>query len=244
MINEEKSLESGKIKGCTVKNMELIQDFAMVNNLFCDKTGTLTKNVLIFKCLTFGKDLIEVSNNDLKDYGEKIKNYKPEDEAKWLDFWRCICVCHDVSQVFLEADATGKKVETYQGASMDEVIFLEMAKASGHVRFVERDNDSITINVKGETEKYTILKQIEFTSSRKRMSLIVKRESDGKVYNFIKGADFAIVPRLNKGEEKKCKVTTDTLDEQANTGLRTLMFALKELPSESTAESLKNTPDE
>lgn len=119
-----------------------------------------------------------------------------------------------------------------------------MAKTVNFVRFVERDNDNITISVQGQIEKYKILKMIEFTSERKRMSIVVKRESDGKVLNFIKGADFAIVPRLEKGEVEIIKETTEVLDEQANKGLRTLMFAVKELPSDTTADSLKDKPDE
>lgn len=119
-----------------------------------------------------------------------------------------------------------------------------MAKTVNFVRFVERDNDNITISVQGQIEKYKILKMIEFTSERKRMSIVVKRESDGKVLNFIKGADFAIVPRLEKGEVERIKETTQVLDEQANKGLRTLMFAIKELPSDTTADSLKDKPDE
>lgn len=51
MINLEKSEQAKTIKGCTVRNLELIQDFALVNNLFCDKTGTLTKNMLVFNSL-------------------------------------------------------------------------------------------------------------------------------------------------------------------------------------------------
>ena len=50
MINKERSMELGEIQGCKVKNLELMQDFALINNLFCDKTGTLTKNKLIFNC--------------------------------------------------------------------------------------------------------------------------------------------------------------------------------------------------
>lgn len=52
MVSEEKSLEAGEIKGCTIKNIDLLQDFALVNNLFCDKTGTLTKNKLEFRSLS------------------------------------------------------------------------------------------------------------------------------------------------------------------------------------------------
>jgi magnesium-transporting ATPase (P-type) len=39
---------------------------------------------------------------------------------------------------------------------------------------------------------------LEFTSDRKRMSVIVKNLNTGKITNFMKGADIAIVPRLNK----------------------------------------------
>ena len=96
----------------------------------------------------------------------------------------------------------------------------------------------------GNIEKYKILKVIEFTSDRKRMSMVVKRMNDGRVFNFIKGADFAIVPRLKEGDAEANKETTQLLDEQANQGLRTLMFAIKELDSSTTAEQLKETPDE
>lgn len=44
LIDQEKSIEAGVIKGCNVKNLELLQDFSLLNNIFCDKTGTLTKN--------------------------------------------------------------------------------------------------------------------------------------------------------------------------------------------------------
>ena len=44
MVDIEKSTEAGKIKGCKVKNLEILQDFALINHIFCDKTGTLTKN--------------------------------------------------------------------------------------------------------------------------------------------------------------------------------------------------------
>jgi magnesium-transporting ATPase (P-type) len=52
--------------------------------------------------------------------------------------------------------------------------------------------------MKGTVEKYEILKVVDFTSDRKRMSVVVKRENDGKVINFIKGADIAIIPRMIK----------------------------------------------
>lgn len=34
--------------------MTMLEDLASINHLFCDKTGTLTKNELIFRSLAVG----------------------------------------------------------------------------------------------------------------------------------------------------------------------------------------------
>lgn len=44
MICEERSEQEGQLVGCSVKNLSLLEDLARVNYMFCDKTGTLTKN--------------------------------------------------------------------------------------------------------------------------------------------------------------------------------------------------------
>ena len=84
---------------------------------------------------------------------------------------------------------------------------------------------------------YEILKVVEFTSDRKRMSVIVKRESDGKVINFIKGADIAIIPRLVKAEGNEDMI--DFMDKFASQGLRTLMFGMRELSPLTTKKSIE-----
>jgi magnesium-transporting ATPase (P-type) len=52
----------------------------------------------------------------------------------------------------------------------------------------------------GEVEKYELLNVIEFTSTRKRMSVIV-RSPDNKIICMTKGADSIIIPRLQAGQE-------------------------------------------
>lgn len=42
--------------------MEALQDFSLVNNVFCDKTGTLTKNILIFKKLSVMGQSLDVDS--------------------------------------------------------------------------------------------------------------------------------------------------------------------------------------
>ena len=67
MVDEEKSVESGSIKGCSVKNLELLQDFALLKNIFCDKTGTLTKNELIFKSFCAGGKIFDLKTDNFAD---------------------------------------------------------------------------------------------------------------------------------------------------------------------------------
>lgn len=44
MIDDEKSMEQGQVVGCSVRSNHLLEDLARVTHVFCDKTGTLTKN--------------------------------------------------------------------------------------------------------------------------------------------------------------------------------------------------------
>lgn len=61
------------------------------------------------------------------------------------------------------------------------------------------------------------------------MSVVVKRESDGRVFNFVKGADTGIMAALKSGEASAKQDTVDHMNAFAYEGLRTLMFAFKEL---------------
>ena len=54
-----------------------------------------------------------------------------------------------------------------------------MCRDVDFVKFIGRDSENITIEVKGVTETYEVLKVVEFTSDRKRMSVVVKRQNDG-----------------------------------------------------------------
>ena len=83
----------------------MIEDLAKVNHIFCDKTGTLTKNQLIFKAMGFNDKTFQIDDETpsaLKTFTDQVKNFKDNTDAegkeKFLDFWRCICICHEVIQ--------------------------------------------------------------------------------------------------------------------------------------------------
>jgi magnesium-transporting ATPase (P-type) len=248
MIDLEVSCQEKEIVGCQVKNLTMLEDFAQINYLFCDKTGTLTKNQLVFKFIAVGGHCIErdSGDSDFKEFTERVKNHSQIDD-QFVDFWRCLCICHDVVQMKFE----GKDEVSYTGSSQDEITFLNMCRDVGFVHFVERESNKIRISVRGEIESYTVLKIVEFTSERKRMSVIVRRESDSKVINFIKGADVSIIPRVHHGQSKpngrpdkfshaktNLRKSEKIMNEKSSEGLRTLMFAMKNLEDGLTRETL------
>ena len=76
--------------------------------------------------------------------------------------------------------------------------------------------------------KFKLLNVIEFDSTRKRMSVIVKNNENNKIMVICKGADSIIEKRLKPNQET-LETTKSFLDEFAETGLRTLLIASKEI---------------
>merc|ERR1719342_978696 len=97
--------------------------------------------------------------------------------------------------------------------------------------FVARKPESVMINTHDdETEEYQVLTVIEFTSARKRMSIIV-RTTSGEIKLFIKGADSVILERLGDSREQRkyYDETIQHLEEFARDGFRTLCLAVATL---------------
>jgi len=94
------------------------------------------------------------------------------------------------------------EVLVYNASSPDELALTNAARHFG-VTFVERDEDSNIIvknKFTGKETNFVLLNVIEFTSSRKRMSVVVK-DPEGRILVMTKGADSIIIPRLKKGQE-------------------------------------------
>ena len=96
------------------------------------------------------------------------------------------------------------KIE-YQAASPDEQALVRAAQDFGYI-MVDRQKSAITIQTlpqghgdKPTFEMYKILDVIEFTSNRKRMSVIV-RMPDDRLCVFCKGADSTLIRLLRLSE--------------------------------------------
>jgi magnesium-transporting ATPase (P-type) len=109
-----------------------------------------------------------------------------------------------ICQTIIVQEKDGQLV--YNASSPDELALTNASRHFGIV-FEERDenNNIIILNEKtGEREKFELLNIIEFSSARKRMSVIV-RTCEDKIICMTKGADSIIIPRLKKGQDDLIK---------------------------------------
>ena len=89
----------------------------------------------------------------------------------------------------------------FRAASPDELALVDAAKELGYI-VVDRQVGTVTLkthpngmDAEPVIEVYTILDVIEFSSARKRMSIILKYP-DGRICLFCKGADSVVTERL------------------------------------------------
>ena len=102
---------------CQAKNMSLHEDLGQIDYLFCDKTGTLTKNELVFKKWSCGGSILE--------QGIEVETCQ-EDIERFKNFLRSIVICHDIMIVDTEVD--GIQTKQMSGSSVDEMCLLEMVQ--------------------------------------------------------------------------------------------------------------------
>lgn len=142
-----------------------------------------------------------------------------------FEFFMLLAVCHTVIP---ETDKKDPSKINYQAASPDEGALVKAARSLGFY-FCARTHDTITVTAAGKNYSFTILNVLEFNSTRKRFSVIV-RTPDGRITLLTKGADSVIIPRMKKGIYND--ETNELLKKFAAEGLRTLICAKADLSEE------------
>lgn len=96
-------------------------------------------------------------------------------------------------------------------------------------KFLDKFSDYITIQIKDSSpEKWFTILEFPFDSTRKRMSLIVKNETESNYLLLTKGADSVMMSRIREDQISKFKIEAD-LKKFAVEGLRTLVMGQKYL---------------
>ncbi|KAK9080934.1 hypothetical protein Syun_031331 [Stephania yunnanensis] len=151
-------------------------------------------------------------------------------------FLRLLAICHTALP---EVDTETGNI-FYEAESPDEAAFVIAAKELGF-EFYNRTQTSISLHeldpISGTkvNRSYKLLNVLEFNSTRKRMSVIVKDE-EGRLLLFCKGADSVMLERLAPNASAFEEQTKEHMDVYADEGLRTLVAAYRELDEEEYNE--------
>lgn len=183
------------------------------------------------------------------------------DHARQLNgFFSVLALCHTV---LTSVDKETGNIE-YKAQSPDEAALVQAAADMGFVfkgrekevlllqtpfgytnvggpedgdEVIHRESEYPSSITDGESsiERYELLNILEFTSARKRMSVVLRKldGDDSRLFLLSKGADSVIFERLKPGAGEELKQVTEMhLDEFAGQGLRTLTLAYKVIKGE------------
>ncbi|KAK9052411.1 hypothetical protein SSX86_029040 [Deinandra increscens subsp. villosa] len=174
---------------------------------------------------------------------KSIKGFNFSDErimdGQWINepnsdtiqkFFRVLAICHTaIPEVNKD---TGEL--SYEAESPDEAAFVIAAREVGF-EFFQRTQTSIYLheceNGKKVDRSYELLNMIEFSSARKRMSVIV-RNAENQLLLLCKGADSVMFEKLSKESQPFEDQTRNHINKYAEAGLRTLVVAYRPLDEE------------
>lgn len=229
-----------------VKNLRVCQEIGMVDFVFSDKTGTLTKNemvlqkLLVFPLETIGTKgclvptplLLDSSSTTCFNVEEQLDEVAPSVQPSLAKGLEEALVIMSVANTVYPTSGDGFECE-----SPDEEALVRGAKAAG-VELIHRGMNTAEcmfsppggcrspVATQGK-KTFKVVGVHAFNSTRKRMSVVVANE-DGTATVYCKGADNVMLERVIDSEDRRTLLNQYATN-FAEAGLRTLVLARRDL---------------
>jgi phospholipid-translocating ATPase len=244
-VNSSQISKDKNIPETIVRNSTIPEELGRINYIFSDKTGTLTKNEMIFKQLSLEVD--QFTHENLDNLKQIIQHECSKTDAPLLDVYRthtddnskrirrnrdkvirdavsAMTLCNNVTPIF---DDNGEI--TYQASSPDEVALVKTAEGL-NMRLISRTDKHIQIrNAVDTIEEYEILAIFPFSSETKRMGILLKNLIHGHIIFYLKGAENIMLKFVKDEYTGFIKENAENI---ASIGLRTLVLTQKLVPND------------
>jgi Ca2+-transporting ATPase len=208
-------------RNALVRRLPAAEGLGSVDVICTDKTGTITEGKMTVEKLYFDGAMADVTGGYSSTGGFQAggKNVKAEKFAQLLE---CGAVCNNAS-------GEGK----YFGEPTEIALLMSAEKAGLTKKSLDAD--------------FTRIKEVPFSSSRKRMTVVISHE--GRKKAFMKGAPEVVIERCSriydKGKVRAIsaadrKKLLETNVELASEALRVLAFACKDVSGSESEEKLES----
>ncbi|KAI8100209.1 uncharacterized protein BX664DRAFT_355545 [Halteromyces radiatus] len=218
--------QENDINGSIVEKTTTVEEMEEYKKQMYDLQAKLFKNPYVGNNPTFIDPKIFQDLSKDNDHRSSI-----------IHFFSTLALCHTAIAERSDKNQDSSSTIEYKAQSPDEAALVSTARDIGFT-FLGREADLLSVNIMGEIKTFDLLNVLEFNSTRKRMSVIIRpRDGSNRIVLLSKGADSVIYERLctNFGtqhdlESKQQNIRDDTsthLEGFATEGLRTLCLAYR-----------------
>ena len=169
------------------------------------------------------KNIIKIKDNYMYEIITNKSNLFLKEQLDLMnEFWFALSIGNECFATYNDIDGGLE----YNGVSPDDIELVCSAKEQGYI-LLPSLNDIKKIKFGEKELDFQILNMINFSSERKRMSIIVNTPND-QIKIYTKGADSEILKRLNKNcDTKNIQTAIKFSDYFSRKGYRTLFIAYK-----------------